>query len=48
MGVEMSIREPLLPGMRRTEGIASASTFEQWTIGRGFRPFARQSRSPPI
>jgi len=44
----MSIREPLLPGMRRTEGIASASTFEQWTIGRGFRPFARQSRRPPI
>jgi hypothetical protein len=48
-GVEMSIREPLLPWMRRAERGTRASTFEQWEVGRGLRQFvARQSRRPPI
>ena len=47
-GDEMSIGEPLLPWLRRTERGARASTFEQWTAGRGLRPLARQSRRLPI
>jgi hypothetical protein len=46
--VEMSIREPLGP-RRRAEPGARASTFEQWTVGRGIRHLvAPQSRRPPI
>src|ERR1700730_15335279 len=48
-GVDMSIREPLLPWMRRDERGAGASTFEPWEVGRGLRQFvARQTRRPPI
>src|ERR1700704_5699211 len=44
----MSIREPLLPWVRRTERGARASTFEQWPAGRGFRPPAGPRRPLPI